>query len=227
MIKVKVNNEYKDIVKIFCGGNLQKEITKVWSREANDYVYLAETIIEYTGSLPVTINTNGDALLDYRIYGTDGGVGERTKNLVDFEAWLVREDVPYTKDGKSYTIAGSLNKLYLNPYYFSDTDIYVSISGVMTIPTGSNIRIYIVKRDGTISGSTALGGDRGIRRTLNVLGAGIKFDYASMGSCTVDNLMLNSGTTASPYEPYGYKLPMVISDGDTAQTVPSTSAKIS
>lgn len=210
MIKVKVNNEYKDVVKIFCGGTLQQEITKVWSREANDHVYLAETIIEYTGSLPITISANGDALIAYRIYGASGGVGVATGNLVDFEAWLIREDVPYTKDGKSYTITGSLNKLYSNPYYFSNTDIYVSISGSMTIPTGSNIRIYIVKRDGTISGSIALGGDANIRQTLKVLGAGIKFDYTRAGTCTVNNLMLNSGSPASPYEPYGHKLPMVV-----------------
>lgn len=177
-------------------------------------------IIEYTGSLPITIRANGDVLLDYRIYGADGGVGVATENLVDFEAWLVREGVPYTKDGNCYTITGSLNKLYSNPYYFSDTDIYVSISGIMTIPIGSNIRIYIIKRDGTISGSVALGGDSNIRLTQNVLGAGIKFDYASTGPCTVDNLMLNLGRTALPYIPYGYKLPMTVGDGDTTQTVP-------
>lgn len=73
MIKTRINNEYKDIIKIFGGSTLHKEITKVWSREANDYVYLAETIVEYTGTLPITINANGDALIDYRIYGASGG----------------------------------------------------------------------------------------------------------------------------------------------------------
>ena len=78
MIKVKVNNEYKDVVKIFGGSTLQKEIIKVWSREAQEYVY--ESSVEYTGSLPITINANGDVLLDYRIYGADGGVGEPTES---------------------------------------------------------------------------------------------------------------------------------------------------
>lgn len=184
-------------------------IAEIWGRQMQGGQG-GHKVVEYTGALPITISANGDALLDYRIYGASGGVGAATENLVDFEAWLVREGVPYIKDGNSYTIPGLLNKLYSNPYYFSDTDIYVSISGVITIPTGSNIRIYIVKRDGTISGSTALGGNDGIRRRQNVLGAGIKFDYASIGSCTVDRLMLNSGATACPYEPYGYKLPMTV-----------------
>lgn len=37
-----------------------------------------DRITEYTGSLPVTITANGDALIDYRIYGADGGVGVAT-----------------------------------------------------------------------------------------------------------------------------------------------------
>lgn len=78
MIKTRINNEYKDIIKIFGGGTLQKEIIKVWSGEAQEYVY--ESSVEYTGSLPITIRANGDALLDYRIYGASGGVGEPAEN---------------------------------------------------------------------------------------------------------------------------------------------------
>jgi hypothetical protein len=98
MIKTRINNEYKDIIKIFGGGPLQKEITKVWSREANKYVYESE--VEYTDTLPLSITADGNALLDYRIYGNtvqDGtptpenpimpnGVGERTENLA-FTGW--------------------------------------------------------------------------------------------------------------------------------------------
>ena len=78
MIKTRINNEYKDIIKIFGGGTLQKEIIKVWSGEAQEYVY--ESSVEYTGSLPITINANSDVLIDYRIYGADGGVGEQTES---------------------------------------------------------------------------------------------------------------------------------------------------
>jgi hypothetical protein len=100
MIKTRINNEYKDIIKIFGGSTLQKEITKVWSREANKYVY--ESSVEYTGNLPITINADGTALIDYQIYGNtvqNGaptpespvdvvGCGVRTENLAPFiDAW--------------------------------------------------------------------------------------------------------------------------------------------
>lgn len=49
-------------------------IAEIWGRGLQG----GYKIIEYTGSLPITIRANGDALLDYRIYGADGGVGEPT-----------------------------------------------------------------------------------------------------------------------------------------------------
>ena len=48
-------------------------IAEIWGRGLQG----GYKIIEYTGSLPITINANGDALIDYRIYGADGGVGDR------------------------------------------------------------------------------------------------------------------------------------------------------
>ena len=53
----------RDIVEVYFG---DKNIFTVWS--------------EYTGTLPITITANGDALIDYRIYGADGGVGEPTES---------------------------------------------------------------------------------------------------------------------------------------------------
>lgn len=47
-------------------------IAEIWGRGLQG----GYKIIEYTGSLPITINANGDVLLDYRIYGASGGVGE-------------------------------------------------------------------------------------------------------------------------------------------------------
>lgn len=50
-------------------------IAEIWGRGLQG----GYKIIEYTGSLPITINANGDALIDYRIYGADGGVGVATE----------------------------------------------------------------------------------------------------------------------------------------------------
>lgn len=106
MIKVKVNNEYKDIIKIFCGGTLQKEIIKVWSGEAHEYVY--ESSVEYTGSLPITINTDGNALLDYRIYGASGGAGEPTES-----GEPVGYKLPMTVGKKLYNAKNDIQGYYI------------------------------------------------------------------------------------------------------------------
>ena len=51
-------------------------IAEIWGRGLQG----GYKIIEYTGALPIAISANGDALLDYRIYGADGGVGEPTES---------------------------------------------------------------------------------------------------------------------------------------------------
>lgn len=51
-------------------------IAEIWGRQMQG----GYKIIEYTGILPITINANGAPVLDYRIYGADGGVGELTEN---------------------------------------------------------------------------------------------------------------------------------------------------
>ena len=50
-------------------------IAEIWGRGLQG----GYKIIEYTGTFPITINANGDALIDYRIYGASGGVGEPTE----------------------------------------------------------------------------------------------------------------------------------------------------
>ena len=42
-----------------------------------------------TGVPPLTFVSNGENLVDYRIYGASGGVGGRTENLFDKNAYLV------------------------------------------------------------------------------------------------------------------------------------------
>lgn len=216
MIKTRINNEYKDIIKIFGGGALQKEITKVWSREANKYVY--ESSVEYTGALPITITTDGSTLIDYRIYGNtvqDGtptpenpvdviGCGERTVNLAE---WVIKKAtigdsgaigrnpsfnmlVAKVVEGKKYTITASSSSGFVYGFFSAFPAIY---SQSYNSSRFIGERTFTAPIDGYIA----------FRVTLS------------------DTLgMLNLGSTPRPYEPYGYKLPMTIGDGNTAQTVP-------
>jgi len=50
-------------------------IAEIWGRGLQGGGY---TIIEYTGALPITINANGEPLIDYRIYGNTVHTGTPT-----------------------------------------------------------------------------------------------------------------------------------------------------
>lgn len=74
MIAARTGNDYTEITKIFAGGDVQQEIIKVWSTDANDWVYEATDTV--TGTLPLTAHADGSDTVDYKIYGDTGGVGE-------------------------------------------------------------------------------------------------------------------------------------------------------
>lgn len=217
MIKVKVNNEYKDVVKIFCGGTLQKEIIKVWSREAQEYVY--ESSVEYTGSLPITITADGNALLDYRIYGTDGGVGVATENLFDES----------TVESGGYIDPNSGNFVSHDAWSLSD---YIKVTGDYINLSGKALYIFISRaiihnfydsNKSWLGGAYTMqgGGTIGERESKSVSISGVSYVRVSYRPAIFDDIMLVEGSTApTSYIPYGYKLPMTVGDGNTAQTVP-------
>lgn len=217
MIKVKVNNEYKDVVKIFCGGTLQKEIIKVWSREAQDYVY--ESSVEYTGTFPITINANGDALIDYRIYGADGGVGEPTENLFD-EATV--EPGGYI-DPTSGDFVSNSNWTMSDYIKVSGDYINLSVKLVNNFGGWALIHNFYDSNKSWLGGAYTMqgGGAIGVRKSRAFSISGVSYVRVSYRPAIFDDIMLVKGSTEpTEYVPYGYKLPMTIGDGNTAQTVP-------
>lgn len=223
MIKIRINNEYKDIIKIFGGGTLKKEIIKVWSGEAQEYVY--ESSVEYTGSLPITITADGNALIDYRIYGASGGVGEPTENLFDKIQYVANyiSGKAILDNGEEITAEYNGYSVYAIPVAAGET---YTLKGT-TSKTISNMnwlsRVYFlngqkqfVMRSDSFFNSTS---DSVYRFTVP---NGIA--YIELQMCTeltYDDVMLVEGSTApTKYIPYGYKLPMTVSDGNTEQTVP-------
>lgn len=214
MIKTRINNEYKDIIKIFGGGTLQKEIIKVWSREAQEYVY--ESSVEYTGSLPITIRANGDVLLDYRIYGADGGVGEPTENLFDINSLystVVVQGQIFTKPTSAYffdVFSGSNGGS-------APINLQKSIpvtSGTYTLSfEESETKIAVVFSDGETQ--TVIANSSSVTpRTFDVPSDGyISIRCENPNVCSVKKLqIIKSSTAPSEYIPYGYKLPMTVMD---------------
>ena len=202
MIKIRINNEYKDIVKIFGGGTLQKEIIKVWSREAQEYVY--ESSVEYTGSLPITINANGDVLLDYRIYGADSGVGEPTENL-----WN-----PNTAEKKYIVFDGTIS----NKQTFALNTIPIEAGSTYYFYALENYTNNITYWQFQNNNDEIVGGDRlsrNLQRASFDAPSGATKVIICFGNAWDNDKIRDFGvykrsTAPTSYIPYGYKLPMTV-----------------
>ena len=171
---------------------------------------------EYTGAVPVTFVADGTPLLDYIISGNtvqDGtptpdnpvmpqGTGERTGNLWD-------EDYANISSTAIY-----------RPLFVGD--------GVFTLSTNFKINngitdIFLLS--GNVSSgisSSTNGAYEGKNITAQSVDGYITIAYRanarpSSGSLPYCKTMLNSGSTALPYEPYGYKIP--ISSANTTTPV--------
>lgn len=215
MIKTRINNEYKDIIKIFGGGTIQKEIIKVWSGEAQEYVYESE--VEYTGTLPITITANGNALLDYRIYGNTVQTGTPTpESPVDVVGCGERTENLFDEDYANLSITIQYRPIYVGIGYFTLST---------TIPFDRNVANVFLLSGDVASGASTLSNGAWLNNAVTAESVDgyvtVAYrQYNSTGSPAKYETMLNPGSTALPYEPYGYKLPMTVSDGNTLQNVP-------
>jgi hypothetical protein len=183
MIKAKVSTNYKDIERIFAGGSIQKEILKVWSTEANDYVFEAWKVLELEGPLPLTFKSNGEPLIDYRIYGNtvqNGtptpenpimpiGVGERTENIMDVYSANGNKVVYYSgvtfnfsEEPQCITINGQSTAMYPQVQiwgkngvlHFENGKTYTALIRTTNKPKNSNIYILIQGCDAENNWST-------------------------------------------------------------------------
>lgn len=75
------------------------DVTDIWFRETNVYTVWQT----YEGTLPATINANGDNLRQYQVWGNTGGVGDKTINYFDYTQLV---------DGYTYDNNG---QMILNP----------------------------------------------------------------------------------------------------------------
>lgn len=191
-------------------------IAEIWGRGLQGGGY---TVIEYTGTLPITINANGQPLLDYRIYGNTEqtgtptpenpimpiGCGERTENLFD------KDNTEGIEDGY-YIDKTTGNKVYDRLYY---------ISAPMAVTSGETYCwIFRITLSGAIHNAPTVGFFDANDNKIGVANhySGIKnFSFTAPVNCTyirasvykddADEAMLVLGSTApQTYIPYGYKL---------------------
>lgn len=158
-------------------------------------------IIVVTGIPPLTFNAKGTPLLDYTIYGNtvqEGTptpdspiepefVGERTENLFDKSKALLGYEIyggtlrPNSNWGVSDYIPIENNKIYAKTGAGNATLLYNEIDGTPTP------RTFITNFTNT---------------------SGAKYFRINFTLSNIDQVAVKQGSTALPYEPYGYKIPI-------------------
>ena len=170
---------------------------------------------EVEGVPPISFNGIGENLLDYRIDGASGGVGDRTGNLFD-GTWENKFIGTYGNIGYS------TNRVLSS---------YVTVIPNQTYSVKSNMRIRAVHSYNDATHTQALidnvAGLDGATFTIPADSNSIRISLkkANDGDFTPDDIdwfMLNAGSTALPYEPYGYKVPVVVSGKNLLQNTATT-----
>lgn len=166
---------------------------------------------EVEGTLPLSFEANGNDLLNYRIDGASGGVGERTNNLFDKKnteiihayfspenLWQVNEDsssiIIKVRPNTQYTLSIGTEISIFRIYKTSLENPEPGKNNVFTpIIRSSNIKTYTFTTDNDIT---------------YIIFQGTNADTEMW----INSLIFNIGSTSLPsYEPYGYKVPVVVS----------------
>ena len=169
--------------------------------------------VEIEGVPPLMFKSNGANLSNYRIYGnTVNGesVGDRTRNLFD---GIVTNEI-IQNDGST----SSNNNWRCSDFIRSD-------SASITLSWESNSGYFQAKvayysSDKTFISSEDAGKNNTFQKSF-VLPSGasvirLAYSVAVNGSpVNRENIMLNSGFTALPYEPYGYRVPVTVNSNTT------------
>lgn len=179
---------------------------KLWGRKLSN----AYTVATYTGTLPATLRTVRGYLVSYKIYGNavqDGtptpenpivpsGCGVRTENLFDGE-YPEYAVGPILKYRPIYVGQGTFTLSTTFPQMTDYADLLFLAGNV--------------SRGGS-TGDNGVWSERPI--TVESIDGYVTIAYrrfsASHPNLRDYNTMLNLGSTALPYEPYGYKLPLTV-----------------
>ena len=182
------------------------------------YIAPQESWRELESPLPITILAAGEDLIDYRIYGnTENGesVGERTENLLDKNAPDYENGCFYDQNNTKY-----INIAYAESGYIPvEAGTYsivttVSVTGRVLIAnffdTNKNFDSNLLNRINPPKVST-----------LTIPSDGyVRFNISLGGSYANAFMFIEGSTAPTSYIPYGYKLPMVVTNGTTTTTTP-------
>lgn len=167
---------------------------------------------EAEGVPPLTFPSNGNNLLNYRIDGANGGVGDRTKNLANdndmllgywayanggfvyANTWICTPKIECSGN-TAYTYQFSNASRWSGFVFYDENGRYISTSNVQN-GSSTEYRTY-----------TATSPSNARYLVVNIAGFPQSTDAISVSDLI--NFQLEKNSIATDYEPYGYKIPVV------------------
>ena len=178
-------------------------------------------LIELNGIPPLTFKAIAGVLKNYRIYGNtvnSESVGDRTGNLFD-NGITIENGTINTETGanSSYQSQKRLRTSFIG--FLSAGTYTINADGVnrvnsIVLYSSQNLDDFIETVYGTAIPPKSF--------TLNEGGyiriAFSKADNSDISPYDISNIMLNAGSEALSYEPYGYCVPVTVTNGTDTQT---------
>ena len=184
---------------------------------------------EVEGVPPLSFPSNGNNLLNYRIDGANGGVGDRTKNLANdndmllgywayadgtyirTNTWICTPKIA-CKGNVGYTFQFANNSRWYGFVWYDENNNFISTANQQNnLQTG--FRSFTAKSPSNAG-----------YLVINI--AGYPGTNDTIRTDDLINFQLEESSTATDYEPYGYKIPVVISGKNFLQNT-ATSQTIS
>lgn len=216
LLAIKNNTDYSDL--------LQSRIEEILEHKLHNTVYEKDALsriekllidwiskadyYELIGIPPLTFVSNGENLVDYRIYGASGGVGDR-KNLFDKDSESVAGFIndsgvlvppPSNYPISTYDYISVLPNTYYSYKAFVAVNPNESAQKTIRVSYYRNNKAFISRYFEIGNGLTK----KTIRTPNNCFYVRLSIDD------NLENVMLWEGSSdVSVYEPYGYKIPIV------------------
>ena len=192
-----------DVLLVMSNIPVDDPIAEIWGRELQG----GYKIIKYTGALPITINADGNALIDYRIYGTSGGVGEPTENLYN---WRTDTKYSYINAQGSIWRSGTSDNKVSDKIPVVGGKTYLLVNPIAVYGTGLYAVFY--NANNAALSSTLLS----LNTASYTLEAPPEAAYFRTSLKRKDDkndvtMFIEGSTAPTDYIPYGYKLPMTVS----------------
>ena len=160
-------------------------------------------------------------------------VGEKTKNLFDYDNTPAPYS-PITKQNNGYKVSYGFIRFYTYQALTNYIGETVTISFDLTTSEDGDFQIYQYQSNGigirftSVTEKMSANTATKITLTGKVEELGTNKDYSKgeiivykkdyTGDYFVNNIQFEKGSTATSYEPYGYKVPITVSNGSDTKT---------